>query len=54
MASLQVSLLPLSRTVAYQAPIMRLRWLIVNKREFPKQELHCKKALDRVEKQPAK
>jgi hypothetical protein len=33
---------------------MRLRWLVVNKREFPRQELYCEKALDRVEKQLAK
>jgi hypothetical protein len=34
--------------------ITRLRWLVVNKGEFPRQELSCEKALDRVEKQPAK
>jgi hypothetical protein len=30
--------------------ITRLRWLVVNKGEFPRQELCCEKALDRVEK----
>jgi hypothetical protein len=34
--------------------VTRLRWLVVNKREFPRQELRCEKALDKVEKQPAK
>jgi hypothetical protein len=33
---------------------MRLRWLVVNKGEFSTQELRREKALDKVEKQPAK